>query len=160
MTLGALNINPMNLWRYLLDFLKPGEKKDTDEMDDETSAQCIQKLVLSAIWAVGNTIELVTDILGWINDNLEDLINDSTTEVNTIQGVAISEFIKQNQAAGRYTEISQSDMNVMRNSVVNVAMNAQGNITDEQMIRSNKGLSDQLQAQFQDQPILKILIPT
>ncbi len=47
----------------------------------------------------------------------------------------------------------------MRNSVVNVAMDEYGNITDDQMIRSNGGLSAQSQSQFNGQPIMKIKIP-
>lgn len=125
----------------------------------ELIAMAIAGLIYAAIWAVSFVIDLVTDILGWINDKLEALLDDSTTEVNTIQGGALSEFIKQNQAAGKYTEISLNDLNAMRNSVVNVAMDAQGNITDDQMIRSNGGLSSQSQAQFNGQPILKIKIP-
>ncbi len=125
----------------------------------ELIAMAIAGLIYAAIWAVSFVIDLVTDILGWINDKLEELLDDGTTEVNTIQGGALSEFIKQNQAAGRYTEISLNDLNAMRNSVVNVAMDAQGNITDDQMIRSNGGLSSQSQAQFNGQPILKIKIP-
>lgn len=125
----------------------------------ELIALAIAGLIYAAIWAVSFVIDLVTDILGWINDKLEELLDDGTTEVNTIQGGALSEFIKQNQASGRYTEISLNDLNAMRNSVVNVAMDAQGNITDDQMIRSNGGLSSQSQAQFNGQPILKIKIP-
>lgn len=125
----------------------------------ELIAMAIAGLIYAAIWAVSFVIDLVTDILGWINDKLEALLDDGTTEVNTIQGGALSEFIKQNQAAGKYTEISLNDLNAMQNSVVNVAMDAQGNITDDQMIRSNGGLSSQSQAQFNGQPILKIKIP-
>ena len=125
----------------------------------ELIAMAIAGLIYAAIWAVSFVIDLVTDILGWINDKLEELLNKKTTEVNTIQSGALIEFIKQNQAAGRYTEISLNDLNAMRNSVVNVAMDAQGNITDDQMIRSNGGLSSQSQAQFNGQPILKIKIP-
>lgn len=125
----------------------------------ELIAMAIAGLIYATIWAVSFVIDLVTDILGWINDKLEALLDDGTTEVNTIQGGALSEFIKQNQAAGKYPEISLNDLNAMRNSVVNVAMDAQGNITDDQMIRSNGGLSSQSQAQFNGQPILKIKIP-
>lgn len=125
----------------------------------ELIAMAIAGLIYAAIWAVSFVIDLVTDILGWINDKLEELLDEGTTEVNTIQGGALSDFIKQNQAAGRYTEISLNDLNAMRNSVVNVAMDARGNITDDQMIRSNGGLSSQSQAQFNGQPILKIKIP-
>lgn len=125
----------------------------------ELIAMAIAGLIYAAIWAVSFVIDLVTDILGWINDKLEALLADGTTEVNSIQGGALAQFILDNQRYGRYTEISLNDLNAMRNSVVNVAMDAQGNITDDQMIRSNGGLSSQSQAQFNGQPILKIKIP-
>lgn len=125
----------------------------------ELIAIAIAGLICAAIWAIGFVIDLVTDILGWINDKLEELLDEGTTEVNSIQGGALSEFIRQNQATGRYTEISLNDLNAMHNSVVNVAMDAYGNITDDQMIRSNGGLSAQSQAQFNGHPMLKIKIP-
>lgn len=125
----------------------------------ELIATVIAGLIYAAIWAVGFVIDIITDILGWINNKLEELLGEGTTEVNTLDGRALSEFIKQNQAAGRYTEISLNELNAMHNSVVNVAMDENGNITDDQMIRSNGGLSDKTKAQFNGQPILKIKIP-
>ena len=125
----------------------------------ELIAYAIVGLNAAAIWAVAFVIDLVTDVLGWINDKLEELLDDGATEVNTIKGSALSDFIQQNQKQGRYTEISLSDLNAMRNSVVNVAMNNNGAIIDDQMIRSNGGLSSQSNAQFRGEPMLKIKIP-
>ena len=126
----------------------------------ELIAYAIVGLIAAAIWAVAFVIDLVTDVLGWINDKLEGLLNDGATEVNTIKGSALSDFIQQNQKQGRYTQISLSDLNAMRNSVVNVAMDKNGAIIDDQMIRSKGGLSSQSNAQFQGEPMLKIKIPT
>lgn len=125
----------------------------------ELIAYAIVGLIAAAIWAVAFVIDLVTDILGWINDRLEELLNDGATEVNTIKGSALSDFIKQNQAQGRYTEISLNELNAMQKSVVNVAMDDNGAIIDDQMIRSNGGLSSQSNAKFRGEPILKIKIP-
>lgn len=122
-------------------------------------AYAIVGLIAAAIWAVAFVIDLVTDVLGWINDKLEELLDDGATEVNTIKGSALSDFIQQNQKQGRYTEISLNDLNAMRNSVVNVAMDNNGAIIDDQMIRSNGGLSSQSNAQFRGEPMLKIKIP-
>lgn len=122
-------------------------------------AYAIVGLIAAAIWAVAFVIDLVTDVLGWINDKLEELLDDGATEVNTIKGSALSDFIQQNQKEGRYTEISLSDLNAMRNSVVNVAMNNKGAIIDDQMIRSNGGLSSQSNEQFRGEPMLRIKIP-
>lgn len=126
----------------------------------ELIVMLIAGLIEAAIWAIGFVIELATDILRWINGKLEALMNEGTTEVNTIDGGVLGNFIRQNQAAGRYTEISLSDINALNNSVINVAMDKQGNITDDQMIRSLGGLSAASQAQFNGQPLLKIKIPT
>ncbi|MCH5176041.1 MAG: hypothetical protein J1F40_09150 [Prevotellaceae bacterium] len=125
----------------------------------ELIACAIVGLIAAAIWAIAFVIDLVTDVLGWINDRIEELLDEGATEVNTIKGSALSDFIKQNQAQGRYTEISLNDLNAMRNSVVNVAMNNNGEIIDDQMIRSNGGLSSQANEQFRGEPILKIRIP-
>lgn len=125
----------------------------------ELIAYAIVGLIAAAIWAVAFVIDLATDVLGWINDKLEELLEDGATEVNTIKGSALSDFIQQNQKQGRYTEISLSDLNAMRNSVVNVAMDNKGAIIDDQMILSDGGLSSQSNAQFRGEPMLKIKIP-
>lgn len=118
----------------------------------------IEALIKMAIWAVSFFIDIVTDILSWINGCLESLLGSGAKEVNAVRGDALADFIKQNQATGKYTEISLSQLNAMNNSVINVAMNDYGNIIDDQMIRSNGGLSQQAKAQFNGQPTLKIKI--
>jgi hypothetical protein len=125
----------------------------------ELIAYAIAGLIAAAIWAVGFVIDLVTDILSWINGRLEELLRAGATEADTIKGSALSDFIKQNQALGRYTEISLNDLNAMQNSVVNVAIDSRGAIIDDQMIRSNGGLSSKTNAQFRGEPMLKIKIP-
>lgn len=121
-------------------------------------ASVIAGLIYVAIWAVGAVIELATDILGWINNELEELLNGGATEVNVIRGNALADYVSRQKQSGNYTEISISDLNAMRNSVVNVAMDPEGNIIDDQMIRSQSGLSAQTKAQFKGQPILKVNI--
>lgn len=123
----------------------------------ELIAMVIGGLIYAAIWAIGFVIDLFTDILGWINDKMEELLGEGTTEVNVIQGNALVDFIHQH--SDRYTEISINDLNAMQNSAINVAMDASGNIIDDQMIRSHGGMSSQTEAQFRGQPILKIKIP-
>ena len=124
----------------------------------ELIAYAIVGLIAAAIWAVAFVIDLLTDILGWINDKLEELLDDGATEVNTIRGDALSDFIQQNKAMGRYTEISLHDLNIMRNSVVNVAMDDNGAIINDQMIKSRDGLSPQTKSQFNGQPIYTVKI--
>ncbi len=117
----------------------------------------IGALIAVAIWAIGFFIDMVTDILSWINGKLESLLNSGAEEVDVVRGDALADFIKQNQATGRYTEISLSQLNAMNNSVINVAMNG-NTVVDDQMIRSNGGLSSSAKSQFQGQPTLKIKI--
>ena len=119
----------------------------------------IGALIYAAIWAVGFVIDMVTDILSWINGKLEELLEDGATEVDTVQGQALAEFIKQNQQTGKYTEVSLEQLNAMNNSVINIALNGQGEVVDDQMIRSNGGMSSSTAAQFKGQPVLKIKIP-
>ena len=117
----------------------------------------IGALIAVAIWAIGFFIDMVTDILSWINGKLESLLNSGAEEVDVVRGDALADFIKQNQATGRYTEISLSQLNAMNNSVINVAMNG-NTVVDDQMIRSNGGLSSSAKSQFQGLPTLKIKI--
>ncbi len=52
------------------------------------------QLISSSKWSLGTNIELVEDILGWINNNLEVIAHIGTIEVNVIKGEALNEFIK------------------------------------------------------------------
>lgn len=113
----------------------------------------------SAKWSSGERIDLVYDILKWINDNLEELTDNNAIEVNVIQGDALCDFIKDNQQKNQYKKISQFALNTLVKSVILVAIDKNGNITNDLMIRSNGGLSEQSLMEFHDQPILKIRIP-
>lgn len=117
----------------------------------------IGALIAAAIWAVGFVIDMVTDILSWINGKLESFLNSGAEEVDVVRGDALADFIKQNQATGKYTEISLSQLNAMNNSVINVAMSG-NSVVDDQMIRSDGGLSSSAKSQFKGQPTLKIKI--
>lgn len=125
----------------------------------ELIAYAIGALIYAAIWAIGFVIDILTDILSWINNKLDSLLDSTAEEVNVVRGDALADFIKQNQATGKYTEISLEQLNAMNNSVINVAMDRSGNIIDDQMIRSRGGLSEQTSSTFNGQPTLKIKIP-
>lgn len=122
----------------------------------ELIAMTIAAILSAAIWAVGLVIEIVTDIINWINDVFDELLSEGATEVNVISGEAFSEFIERNKAVGRYSEVSFSQLQEMRKGVVNVAMDDNGNIINDQMIRSNGGLSESTRAQFNGQPMIRI----
>ena len=117
------------------------------------------QLSTSAKWSLGERIDLVNDILGWINDNLEELKDNNAIEVNVIQGDALSDFINDNQQKDQYKEVSQFALNTLLKSVILVATDKNGNIINDLMIRSKGGLSEQSLTEFHDQPILKIKIP-
>ena len=119
----------------------------------------ISGLIDLAIWAVGFVIDIVADVLGWINGALEALLGKGATEVNVLKGNAIADFVREKQKEGRYTEISLSQLNALNNSAINVAMDKEGNVVEDQMIRSRDGLSADAEKQFDGQPILKIKIP-
>ncbi|MBE6320640.1 MAG: hypothetical protein E7075_06700 [Bacteroidales bacterium] len=121
------------------------------------SIRIIDELTKNAIWAVGSLIDMAIDILSWINEKLGGLLTLGATEVQVIRGDALVDFIKQNQATGQYTAILLSQLNAMNNSVINVAM-GDNRIIDNQMIRSDRGLSSEAKAQFKGQPQMKIKI--
>ena len=120
-------------------------------------AGVIGGLIATAIFAIGAVIELAVDILQWVQGGLEELLDDGCTEVNVIQGSAIADFIRVNQAQGNYTEISFGQLQAMDTGVVNVANNS-SSVQKMQMIRSEKGLSEQSKAQFGNKDVLKIKI--
>lgn len=145
-------------WRNLPNYLKLGGRPKPDTYDVDI-ASSISDLANSAIWSTHDTIDIVEDVLSWINDNLEELLNESTAEVNVINGSTLKNFIEECQRHNQYTDIPYCILTSLSNSVVLVAMDEYGNITNDQMIRSNGGISVQAQSQFNGQPILKIKIP-
>lgn len=124
----------------------------------EIVATLIGSLLALAIWAVSAVIELATDILGWINRGLKSLLDDGATEVNVVKGSALVEYINAEKAKGNYTAITLSDLNAMRTSVVNVAMDENGRVVDDQTIRSSNGLSYETERQFNGNSILTVKI--
>lgn len=120
-------------------------------------AGVIGALIATAIFAIGAVIELAVDVLNWVNRGLQEFLNDGSTEVNVVKGSAIADFIKINQAQGNYTEISYEQLKSMNTSVINVTNNSD-TVHKMQMIRSDKGLSQQSQNQFGGKDVLKIKI--
>ena len=59
----------------------------------------IGALIAAAIWAIGFVIDMVADILSWVNGKLESLLNSGAKEVDVVRGDALADFIKQNQAS-------------------------------------------------------------
>lgn len=117
----------------------------------------VAALIATAILAVGAVIELAVDILSWINDGIEELLDAGSTEVNVIKGSAMADFIRISQANGNYTEITYTQLKEMDTSVINVANN-NNEVHKTQMIKSDKGLSDATNERFAGKDVLKIKI--
>lgn len=114
-------------------------------------------LIATAIYAVGAVIELAVDILNWVNRGLQEFLEEGSTEVNVINGSAIEAFVRQNQAQGNYTEITYEQLKTMGNSAINVTNNS-SSVQRMQMVRSDRGLSQESLAQFGGKDVLKIKI--
>ena len=136
---------------------------DTSQSDVDLSGtvidQLLSQMLTSGTWSLGEEIDLVKDVLGWINDNLEELKSHDVIEVNVIQGDALSDFIKDNQKDERYKDISNFVLDSLINSVILVAIDKIGKVADTLMIRSNGGLSEQSLKEFHSQPILNLKFP-
>lgn len=161
---NILRSTPVNWLHKFIHLLKldnyvHNTSKQEIDLSGAATNELLLQLISSSKWSLGMNIELVEDILGWINDNLEELTANGTIEVNAIKGDALNEFIKDNQQKGKYKEISQMVLSSLLNSVVIVALDEYGNITVDQMIRSRAGLSAESLEKFQGQPILRIKIP-
>ena len=114
-------------------------------------------LIATAILAVGAVIEMAADIISWIDDGLKELLDAGSTEVNVIKGSAIADFIRINQANDNYTEITYSQLKEMNTSVINVANN-DSEAQKIQMIKSERGLSNNANEKFAGKDVLKIKI--
>lgn len=129
------------------------------QLQKEPEEVSITSLLFRAIWAVGTKIDLEPDILGWINDNLEDLLHNGATEVNIIRGKSLTDFIIDNQRRHKYLEISNNDLKALRDGVVLVVMDSHSHIINEQLIRSKEGLSSEMTNLFHGEAIMKIKLP-
>lgn len=103
------------LLRRFLEFVRQHNK------EPETDS-----LFLSANWSVGTFIDLFTDVLGWINGNLNDLKEQGAIEVNVIRGDAFSRFIIENQRRHKYLKLSNKDIEAISYGVILVATDGYG----------------------------------
>lgn len=145
-------------WRNLPNYLRFGSRPKPNAYDVDIESS-ISDIVSSAIWSSHYTIDIVLDVLSWINNNLEELLTEDSVEVNVIIGDTLKNFIEECQHNNQYRDIPNYILTCLSNSVVLIAMDEYGNITGDQMIRSYGGLSDESKAKFNNQPILKIKIP-
>lgn len=128
------------------------------QLNKEPEKDAVNSLFLNATWTVGGYVDLLTDITGWINDNLEELKENGATEVNVIKGDAFAEFIINSQRRHKYLEFTNREIEQISNGVILVAMDTLGRLIDDQLILSSEGLSPETVKQFHDKPLLQINI--
>ena len=116
----------------------------------------VTDLISNAIWAKDDVVEMSDDILPLINNDLESFKQNGATEVYVIKGVALSDFVKQNQKEGLYNDITSDDLNVIQNGIILIAMSESGNVVKAQMIRSQFGISNNLKKQFKNNELIKV----
>lgn len=126
------------------------------QLKKEPEQRSITSLLFNSTWAVDARIELITDVIGWINGNMEEFLENGALEVNVIRGESLAEFIVNNQRRHKYLEILSRDLKAIRDGVVLVAMDSQGLIIKDQLILSKEGLSTKTIEQFRGEAIIKI----
>lgn len=128
-------------------------------LQNEPVKEHVNLLFSSATWSVDPNVDLLTDILGWINDSHEGLKKNGATAVNAVRGDALAEFIVNGQRRHKYLEFSNREIEKISNGVILVAMDSQNRLIDNHLILSTEGLSTDTIKQFNDKPILKINLP-
>lgn len=113
-------------------------------------------IVATAIFAVAAVLDLAVDLVDWITGNQEEIKQQGGSEVNVLMGSALSDYIRENQASGKYTEISFDQLKSMDKGIINVANKENGDVVKVQMITSQEGLSKESVDTFQGNPRLKV----
>lgn len=143
----------------LFDNIKIKSKKSDKEL---LLTDCLEKsweiLIKDSISAPDASIDLVTDVLSWINGKLKMLLNQGVKEVDVLDGKMLVDLIKKKQADEQKGEtFSLEQLTTLEKSVILVAMDGD-RVVDQQMIRSLSGLSAESRSQFQGKPVMKIKI--
>jgi hypothetical protein len=119
-------------------------------------ATIIGAILATAIYAVGAVLSLAVDLVDWITGNQEEIVQQGGTEVNVIMGSALSDFIRDNQTAGKYTEVTFDQLKSMDKGIVNVASKQNGDAVKVQMITSKDGLSAESVEAFKGNSVMKV----
>lgn len=117
-------------------------------------------LLATAIEIIDAALDFVQDVIGWIRDCLMELVDEGATEVNIIKGSAFAEYIGEQKAKGNVTvkSITDYDLNKIRNGVISVATDSNGNEVKTQIITSQKGVSSAANKEFAGKNIMTIQI--
>lgn len=113
------------------------------------------ELIQARIFAKNNEYIDLTDVLAWINGNLENLQKQCVVSACVVKGEELKDFIIRTE---KY-HVNQQLLDKLDNSVVIVCFDKCNNVIKDQMISSVNGLSEDSLEQFKGQPILRIEIP-
>lgn len=115
-------------------------------------------IVGAAIMAVGLVVELVVDVVKWIDDSLRDLLDAGATDVHVVLGEPLADYIRLQKEQGT-VQVDFSTLQTVKNSVINVATDSEGNIkADPQMIKADKGVSEKTKDSFKGKNMMTIKI--
>lgn len=127
--------------------------------ENEDFATMAERLIQNGYAAEGSEIELMSDILGWCNKNLETLRHAGATEINVIKGGPLLDDIKFNNTVANSQRTINLNEELLNNSVVIVPMNNRGEIVfDIQLISAPEGISDDTDRAFAGNTVLTIKI--
>ena len=121
----------------------------------ELIAGIVGTLFATVIYAICGIVDFVDDVLGWLLGVEDDIRQAGGTQVHVLDGSVFVDYINQQRAQGNHTTISIEQARQMRNSVINVATDDNGNMVREQMI-SGERISDATKGQFNGKPVVTI----
>lgn len=125
------------------------------ELQHEPEKESLYSLLYSTLRVTDSKID-IDDVVEWTKGNMEELQENGITEINIILGDSLAMFIINNQRRHLYLQVSDTDIETLRNAIVLVAMDKNNKIIKDQLIRSSKGISETLINLFKCKEILKI----
>lgn len=117
-------------------------------------------LLATAIEIINAALDFVQDVIGWIKEGLNSLLDEGATEVNVIKGSAFAKYINEQKALGNANvrNISDYDVDKIRKGVISVATDKNGQEVKTQIITSRHGLSAEANEEFGDKSMITIQI--
>ena len=125
------------------------------ELQHEPEKESLYSLLYSTLRVTDRKID-IDDVVEWTKGNMEELQENGITEINIILGDSLAMFIINNQRRHLYLQVSDTEIETLRNGIVLVAMDKNNKIVKDQLIRSSKGISETLINLFKCKEILKI----
>lgn len=125
------------------------------ELQHEPEKESLYSLLYSPLRVIDSKID-IDDVVEWTKGNMEELQENGITEINIILGDSLAMFIIKNQRQHLYLQVSDTEIETLRNGIVLVAMDKNNKIVKDQLIRSSKGISETLINLFKCKEILKI----